>query len=414
MADHESLRQAQLDRMRAIALALLLAMALLLVLARRMEAGHASWAYVAAFAEAAMVGGLADWFAVSALFRHPLGLKIPHTAIIPNNKERIGESIGNFLQYNFMTREVLRDELAQVDFAGAAAAWLADQARCAELAGTLARAVPGVLHTLDDDSVRRFMRAALAGSLGSIRLGPALAQLLTMLAGERQHHILLERILGVAARALEQNRPYLRQKVHENSPRWLPKAIDDKLLERMLDGVQTILIEIQGEDSAWRTGFDQATHGLIEQLAHSPEYEDKLHQLLARGLGHPAFHDYLGEVWTGIKARLLEDTSGGASVLASGLAQSMATLGAALQADPALRSRINAWLRALVADTIVERRDVIAAVVRRVIRTWDAGTVTRKFELQVGKDLQFIRINGTLVGGSVGVLLHAFSAAVRG
>jgi uncharacterized membrane-anchored protein YjiN (DUF445 family) len=408
------MRQAQLDRMRAIALALLLLMALLLVLARRMEGTLAAWSYLAAFAEAAMVGGLADWFAISALFRHPFGLKIPHTAIIPNNKDRIGESIGNFLQYNFMTREVMRDELASVDFAGAAADWLADERNSAELAAQLARALAGMLHTLDDAAARDVMRRALAGSLDGVRLGPALAQLLRMLAAGRQHHILLERFLGLVARALDQNRPYIRQKVHENSPRWLPRAIDEKLFERILESVQNILIEIQGEDNEWRARFDQATHALIEQLAHSPDYEAKLHALLARALGHQAFHDYLAEVWDGIKARVLADTGAHASVLAARLAQALGSLGAALQGDAVLRQRINAWLRALVADTIVERRDVIASVVWRVIRKWDADTVSRKFELQVGKDLQFIRINGTLVGGTVGLLLHALSAALRG
>lgn len=403
----ETQQQSQLARMRAIALALLLLMAMLLMLARHMGGADPLWPYVAAFAEAAMVGGLADWFAVSALFRHPLGLPIPHTAIIPNNKERIGTSIGNFLQYNFMTHQVLRAELAQVDFATAAADWMADEENGAAVARQLAHALPAVLRTLDDDKVRALLGAALAESVAGVRLGPALAQLLDMLIAGRQHHLLLERILGIVARALEQHRPYIRQKVHENSPRWLPRAIDDKLFERILEGVQNILIDIQGEDSEWRARFDQATHELIARLGASDEYEQKLHGLLARGLGHAAFQHYLGDVWRGIRERLLADSASDDSRIAARTAQALASLGAALHNDAAMRERINVWLRAVVADTIVERRDVIAAVIWRVIRSWDAATVSRKFELQVGKDLQFIRINGTVVGGAVGVLLHA-------
>lgn len=410
----ESLQQSQLDRMRAIALALLLLMALLLLLARRAEAAYPFWSYVGAFAEAAMVGGLADWFAISALFRHPLGLPIPHTAIIPNNKERIGTSIGNFLQYNFMTQQVLREELAQVDFAIAAADWMADEHNSTQVAAQLAHAVPAVLRTLDDAQVRNLLRSALAASVGTVRLGPALARLLDMLVAGRQHHLLLERILGIVARALEQNRPYIRQKVHEGSPRWLPRAIDEKLFERILEGVQNILIEIQGPDSEWRARFDQATADMIARLASSEEYENKLHALLERGVGHADFQRYLGEVWSAIKERLLADTARADSQVAARAALALRALGAALHADAPMRERINTWLRAVVADTIVERRDVIASVIWRVIRKWDANTVSRKFELQVGKDLQYIRINGTLVGGSVGVLLHALSPALRG
>lgn len=410
MSARESLQQAQLDRMRTIALALLVLMALLLAAARPIEAALPAWSYVSAFAEAALIGGLADWFAVSALFRHPFGLKIPHTAIIPRNKDRLGESIGNFLQYNFMTQQVLREELAQVDFAGAGADWLAVESNNADVAAQLGRAVPVVVNSLDDARVRELMRSALAGAVSGVRLGPILAQLLEMLVAGRQHHVLLERLLGIVARALDQYRPWIRQKVHDSSPRWMPKAVDEKLFERILESVQAILIEIQGEDSEWRAGFDAAVRDMIGKLATSDDYNGRLHAMLGRGLHHDAFQQYLGQVWSELRQRLLDDAASADSRLAARVAAALRSLGAALQADPRMRERINAWLRELVADTIVERRDVIAAVVWRVIRKWDAETVSRKFELEVGKDLQYIRLNGTMVGGTVGVLLHALSA----
>ncbi len=408
----DTVQQEKLDRMRAIAGGLLLLMAALLILARTLEGARGGWPYVAAFAEAAMIGGLADWYAITALFRHPLGIKMPHTAIVPSNKERIGESIGNFLQYNFMTRHVVREELARVDFAGAAADWLAAPANGAEVAGQLTRALPAVLRTIDDRQARDVMGAALAGAFDGVRLAPALGRVLELLVAGRQHHVLLERILGIVARALEQNRPYIRAKVHENSPRWLPKAIDEKLFERILEGVQGILIEIQGEDSEWRARFDQAAREMIERLSGSEEYERKLHAMLTRGIEHPALRAYTEDVWRALKARVLADCASAASRIGARAGAALRALGAALQADEQLRTRINESLRAVVADTIVERRDMIAAVVWRVIRNWDAQTVSRKFELQVGKDLQYIRINGTLVGGAVGVALHAISVIV--
>lgn len=403
----EATQQRQLKRMRRVAAGLMLLMALLLAAARTLGSGRGAWPYLAAFAEAALVGGLADWFAVSALFRHPLGLKIPHTAIVPKNKDRLGASIGNFLQYNFMTREVAHAELAQVDFAGAAADWLAGRANSEDVAAQLQRALPAMLRSIDDAQARELMRSALAGAFEGIPLAPALARVLSLLVAGRQHLLLLERILGIVARALEQNRPYLRRKVHENSPRWLPSAVDDKLFERILEGVQAILIDIQGEDSAWRARFDQAAREMIARLAGSGESERKLHALLDSGAAHPAVRACIADVWHALKTRALDDCASPGSLLGARAAAALRALGAALGRDPALRARINSWLRALVADTIVERRDVLAAMVWRVINKWDAQTVSRKFELQVGKDLQYIRINGTLVGGVVGVLLHA-------
>jgi uncharacterized membrane-anchored protein YjiN (DUF445 family) len=406
----ETTQLIQLRSARRAATLLLGAMAVLL-LTVRLRFPHLGW--LAAFAEAALVGGLADWFAVTALFRHPLGLPIPHTAIIPRNKDRIGESIGNFLQFNFITHDVLRAEMAQVDLAGSAADWLLAPGNSEAVARQATQSLPAMLGLVNDDDALRFMRRALSGALENVRFAPLLAQVLGILVAGRQHHVLLERILGLVARALEQNRPYIRQKVHENSPRWMPRAIDEKFYERLLDGINSILQDIQGEDSEWRQRFEAATHELIDKLATSSEYEQKLHDFLSNSIGHPSFLAYAGDVWGELRERLLLDATSPTPQVARHVEQALRAFALALQQDPVVRDRLNGWLRTLVTDAIVERRDVIAAVVWRVIRSWDAETVSRKFELQVGRDLQFIRINGTLVGGTVGVLLYALSALAR-
>ncbi|MDC8756524.1 DUF445 domain-containing protein [Janthinobacterium fluminis] len=403
---------AQLKRMRRIATGLLALMAALFLAARLLQAGRPYLVYLAAFAEAAMVGALADWFAVTALFRHPLGLPIPHTAIIARNKDRIGDNIASFLEHNFITGELVREELAQVDFAGVAARWLGQGGNAGAVAAQVAGAVPALLRLVEDEDAARFMRTALASALKDVKFAPLLAQVLSVLVAGRQHHVLLERILGIAARALEQNRPYIRQKVHENSPRWLPKAIDEKLFERLMEGVQAILSEIQGEDSEWRERFQDATEELIAKLATSAEYEEKLQALIGSGLGHPLLRRYAGQIWQDVRQRLLADAAAPDSRLAAGAEQAVRVFGKALAGDAAVRRKLNAWLRAVLADTIVERRDVIVSVVRRAIRKWDADTAARKIELHVGKDLQYIRINGTLVGGLVGLLLHALAQAL--
>ena len=399
----------QLRKMRLVATAMLGVMALVLVLARAFQPRFPWLSYLAAFAEAALVGGLADWFAVTALFRHPLGLPLPHTAIIPRNKDRIGESIGHFLQHNFLTHEVLREEVARVDFAGATAHWLADPAHARTLADQISQAIPTLLRTAEDADVASFLRSAMGRGLADVRLAPILAQVLDVLASAGQHHKLLQRILGVVGRALEEHAPLIRAKVHEHSPRWLPRMVDDKIFARLMDGVQSFINELQTNEE-WRARFEEATQELIAKLATSDEYEAKLRKLVAQGLGHPLFHEYVGNVWDTVKARLLADLASPESHVKLRIESVLQALGRALRDDPVVRERLNEWLRALVADTIVDRRDVISAVVWRVIRTWDAQTVSHKFELQVGKDLQYIRINGTLVGGLVGLFIHAVSS----
>ena len=405
---HETGPAAQLRKMRLVATAMLGLMAIVLVLARSLQPRFPWLSYLAAFAEAALVGGLADWFAVTALFRHPLGLPLPHTAIIPRNKDRIGESIGDFLQHNFLTHEVLREEVARVDFAGATADWLANPVHARTLAAQVSQAIPTLLRTAEDADVAAFLRAALGRGLADVKLAPILGQVLDVLASAGQHHKLLQRILGVVARALEEHGPLIRAKVHEHSPRWLPRMVDDKIYVRLMDGVQSFIQELQTNEE-WRARFEEATQELIAKLATSEEYEAKLRKLVAQGLGHPLFHEYVGNVWETVKERLLADLASTDSHVKLRIESVLQALGRALRDDPVVRERLNEWLRALVAETIVDRRDVISAVVWRVIRSWDAQTVSHKFELQVGKDLQYIRINGTLVGGFVGLLIHAIS-----
>ena len=393
--------------MRFIATALLALMALGFVVARLLRERHPVFAFIGAFAEAAMVGAIADWFAVTALFRHPLGLKIPHTAIIPSNKERIGENLGNFLEHNFMSYTVVHGELERIDFAGSAAHWLDQPENTRAVAAQITSAVPALLRMVEDKDAAMFLRDALAGALKDVRLAPLLSRLLSVLVAGRQHHVLLEKLLGFVAAALEAHRPYIRQKVHEHSPSWMPKAIDEKFYERLMAGVQNILDDMQGEDSEWRARFQGATEELIDNLATSPEYEDKLRGLLDSSLGHPLFRAYVGQVWDDVRQRLLSDTTSAQSRISAHVEQALRAVSGALGRNQAVQVKLNEWICTFAAETIVAKRELIVDLVRRVIRSWDTETLSRKLELHVGRDLQYIRINGTIVGGLVGLLLHS-------
>ncbi|SNS73458.1 Uncharacterized membrane-anchored protein YjiN, DUF445 family [Noviherbaspirillum humi] len=408
----EEIQARQLGKMRRIATGLLLFMAALFVAARVFQPRFPFLSYVSAFAEAAMVGALADWFAVSALFRHPLGLPIPHTAIIPRNKDRIGESLANFLEHNFITQEVMRDELRHIDFAGMASAWLAHPENSRLLARQMVRSIPSLLKVVEDEDVRQFMQGRIAAALQSMKFGPVLAEILAMLTAGQQRQEMYDQFIGVVSNALERNKPYIRWKIHESSPRWLPKLIDEKFYERIVDALQSTLNEMRDEDSEWRIRFGNATDKLVFKLRESPEYERKIEALLSEVVNHEMFRHYMLEIWHDVRDRLLADAGSPDSQIAARLEGALQVASTELLSDPRMQGKINQWIRLQATHAIVARRRQIADLVARVVRKWDTDTVSRKLELYVGKDLQYIRINGTLVGGAVGLVLHVIGLLI--
>lgn len=408
MDEQETVRN--LARTRRLATGLLIAMAVLFVAARSWETRYPALSFVAAFAEAAMVGALADWFAVTALFRSPFGLPIPHTAIIARNKDRIGAGLSDFLEHNFMTREIIREELRRIDFAGAAAAWLADPANSRAVSRQMLNALPAVARVVEDDEVRQFIQNRLSSALENTRLTPLAVELLSLLVASQHHQAIFDRLVELAANALDQNKDYIRWKVHESSPRWLPKAIDERLYRRLLDALQDTLDEMRDEDSEWRMRFQHLVTEFIERLRDSPEYEARMHTVLGEALGHPVARDFSVDLWRDLKARLEAEGQSADSALGRKLDEALRTFGTELLAEARVRGKLNQWIRIVATEAIVSRRETIADLVARVIRQWDAETMARKLELQVGRDLQYIRINGTLVGGLVGLVLHALSS----
>ena len=399
-------------KMRRIATGLLAMMAVIFVAARLLQPRYPWLSFVVSFAEAAMVGALADWFAVTALFRHPLGLPIPHTAIVPANKDRIGSSVANFLEHNFMTREVLAEELRHIDFAGAAAHWLCEPRNSREVALQITHGVPTLVRMVEDQDVGNFLQATLASGLKNVRFAPLLAEVLDVLIADRRHQLLFDHLIGMAADALERNQDFIRQKIHEASPRWMPRIIDEKLFEKIMTESQAILDEMRQEDSEWRARFQSSVEEFIGKLRSSPDYEARIAGVVDQTLQHPLFRDYTQTVLNNVRDRLLADADNPGSRIAAQLERALGGIATALQRDPAVQDKLNGWIRQFAANAIASRRHVIAALVKRVIQKWDAETVSSKFESYVGRDLQYIRINGTLVGGLVGLLLHLVSMAL--
>lgn len=406
MNDSEQL--AHVVKARHVATGLLLLMTVIYLLAYSIAAHSLIAGFVAAFAEAAMVGALADWFAVTALFRHPLGLPIPHTGIIPNNKDRLADSIADFLENNFMTREVLSDELGQVDFAGIAVHWLVAPEHGRWLALRLLRIVLPSLVILDDPQIRAWLKESLQTGLAKVKLGPICAEFLSVLVADQKHQALFDQVILWAHRKLEQHQPFIRERVYQKMPRWLPRMIDEHLYQQLVEELADLLIEMEAADSSGRRHFDAEINMLINKLRNAPEMEKKLQDFVVQTVKNPLLLEYVDSIVRDIGQRMAVDLASPVSNLQTLMADMLIALAQALGRDAALRQRMNQALQELGANAIARQRNDIVGLIRRVVRKWDAETVSHKIELYVGRDLQYIRINGTLVGGLVGLLLHGF------
>jgi uncharacterized membrane-anchored protein YjiN (DUF445 family) len=403
-----------LERLRQTkrrATGLLIAAAGVYVVARWYEPVHPAIGYVRAFCEAAMVGGLADWFAVTALFRHPLGVPLPHTAIIPANKDRIGEALGRFVERNFLSGEVVTTKLDQIDFAAMVGRWLADPARSGPVAAQAAQFLPRLLDALGDEPMRHFLHQNLVSALQRIDVAPIAADLLETLTEENRHQALVDEMLMQGRRFLGEAEPEIRSRVRERTAwLWQKLGVDEAISDRLIRAAGDALAEVSADPHhAWRQRFTDMLHEYVEALRSSSEYRARAERLKTALLEQPQLAEYVGTVWDHLRARVREDAADPQSHLRANLSAAMVALGEGLLADPSVRDTLNGWLRGALADLVETRRHAVAALISETVRRWDPGTVTDRIERAIARDLQYIRINGTLIGGLVGLLIHTVS-----
>lgn len=404
---------------RLVATGLLVVMAGLFILARTMgaETGQPAWGYLRAFAEAAMVGGLADWFAVTALFRHPLGLPIPHTAIIPENKDRIADSLAGFLQSNFLTPQVVARRMAGLDVATAAGGFLtAPRGAESRVTAGATSLIADILESLDRDKLGGMAKQALRHQLDRIDLAPLLGQMLTAMIADGRHLPLIEALLSRTAQTLEANEDLLRTMIHDRANGLIRLVkLDERLANAVLDGLYKLLAEaVVHPDHPLRLKIVDGLEQLAHDLTHDPVMAARVERMKAEILSNPAFTTWLDALWERARSGLLAAVRGGGSggAASAQFAIALADLGSALQTDPRLRLLVNRFSRRTLVGIASRYGGQIVRLVSETIRRWDARTVTARIEGAVGRDLQFIRINGTLVGGLVGLGLHALDMAL--
>lgn len=362
-----------------------------------------------------MVGALADWFAVVALFRHPLGLPIPHTAIIPRNKDQIAQTLATFVVENFLSREVVGRRLENLDLMGATARWLTANKQA--VADKAALFLPRVLDALSDEDVRRFVHAQLVAAFKSIQLAPLAGNLLSVLTAENRHQELLNEALALARDLVDENREFLRSQVREEVPLpdWpgigkLKDGIADWVANKVVAKAHaTLTATAQDPNHRLRQQFEVKLKRFIEELKTSPAYHAKGEELKARLLEHAALREYVGEVWTGLKERIKTDLARPDSEIRGQLAGVIERMAQALQNDAELRAKLNNWLKDGLLEFLEQHRPELQHLIEDTVRRWDAQEISAKLELEVGRDLQFIRLNGTIVGGLVGLGLYFVS-----
>jgi uncharacterized membrane-anchored protein YjiN (DUF445 family) len=395
-----------LRRMQAIALALLLTMAALLAVTA-VNIGAYPWtAWLKAFAEAAVVGAVADWFAVVALFRHPLGLPIAHTAIIPNNKDRIGESLGRFVEENFLTPENVMQRLAGVNIAKACGIWLAEPANSHRAASGICAMVPRVMTMIDDEDVARFLTRTLLGELEKVNLSPIAGEVLELVTSGEHYQALFDDALQGIERLITANQELILQKFGEAS-KYTPGFIDQYIVDRFVDGIVRLLREVIGDPRhPLREQFVDSTRKLIDELKTSPEMHERGATIKRHLITHLRTKPYYAAIWNDIKNRILADVASDRSRLCATVSSLLNALGSGLAKDDVMQHKLNEWLLGALETLMLAHRHQISLLITDVVKSWDARDVAGKIELEIGKDLQFIRLNGTLVGGCVGVFLH--------
>jgi len=401
--------------MRALATAMLAGMAALFVATTGLEAQHPVWGFVRAFAEAGLVGGIADWFAVTALFRHPMGIPIPHTAIVPRNKDRIGDALASFLKDNFLTPTVVARRMRHLDVAGAVGRFLAQPPAAGD--GRLrrggSRLLADILEALDQERLGGMVKTALAQRIRSVEVAPLLGQTLEAAITSERHVPMVDSIVTWAGRTLDANEDLIRDMVHQRAGRFLRMVgLDEKLADAIVDGLRKLTIDMAVDpDHPLRAKAEEGLANLARNLQHDEDTRAKVEAWKSDMVENEAVSAWLDGVWEKARAGLLKSARDPDAALAGKFGEALRQLGETLQQEPRLKAAINQFARRATVGAVASYGDGIVTLVSDTVRGWDARTISDRLEGAVGRDLQYIRINGTLVGGLVGLVLHTIEVA---
>jgi uncharacterized membrane-anchored protein YjiN (DUF445 family) len=408
-ADDEA-KSAALRRTRMFATLTLLGCFGLFLAARALETRWPALAYVAAFAEAATIGGLADWYAVVALFRRPLGLPIPHTAIIPANQDRIADNLGRFIESNFLAPEPVRRKLREVDFARLVAEWLSDPGRSRGLARFAGRLAPQALAAVEESGFGDVAARRLREQINKVQIAPLAADMLATLTADGRHQRILDELLQSFASFLKDKAALasLRDRIRDELPTLANFfRADTYLLRKIVASAATLIDEVKADpDHSMRREFDRFAAGFVEELRTSPDYAERAERLKQDLLARPELREIAVQFWVDVRSFVERDIASADSVLIAHLTNMFVEIGRQLAEDTAMRRDMNEGFVVALSQFIESQKSGVAGFISDQVRSWDLGQLTRLLELNVGRDLQYIRFNGMLIGGLAGLTLH--------
>ena len=408
----ENHKELRLTRMRRAATCLLACMIVLLFVCIVYQAEYPWLAWLRSFAEAGTVGAIADWYAVVALFRHPFGLPMPHTAIIPRNQQRIADSLGHFVEENFLAPDLITGRLKSHNAAQALAQWLADRANSETVAAVFVESLPGWLNAIDEEEAARFFDRIVMPRLRALDVSRAAGHVLQILAQGDRHQPLVDRGLHAFERWLVNNSGLLKAKFSEAS-RYTPARFDAYIVDRFVEGIVALVHEVvENPDHALRRQFDNALLDLVVQLQTSGAHRRFGKSLMRDCIRHFRNGDYYRVLLDHVRRHLSDDLASGRPAARGVATALLVSLGKGIADAPAIQHKLNAWWLDVARSLVVRYRGQLPALITEVVKSWNAQEVSRKIEAEIGRDLQYVRINGTLVGGMAGVLLHAAALIV--
>ncbi|KAA9164912.1 DUF445 family protein [Amycolatopsis acidicola] len=409
---NEEVKRRGLRKMKLVALAFLLGATVVFVLTSWAQAaGWSGWVgYVRAAAEAGMVGALADWFAVTALFRHPMRIPIPHTAIIPNKKDALGNSLGDFVGANFLSEQVVRDKLSRAGIARRLGEWLASPDNAERVTSELATVVRGAVKVLRDEDVQAVLEQAVVRRVVEKPWGPPLGKLLEQVFTDGAHYKLVDLMCDRSYEWVRDNHDTVLRVVSDRAPSWSPKFVDAMLADKVYGEVLSFAWSVKTDvNHPMRLALDKFLNEFAQDLQKDPDTMARAEQVKQQILDHPDVQKLIGSAWTTAKGMLLTAAEDPSSELRLRVRQGLTRLGERLVTEEELRSKVDGWIEGAAAYLVTHYSREITTIITDTVERWDAEETSRKIELQVGRDLQFIRINGTVVGALAGLVIYTIA-----
>lgn len=412
-AENNAAKAASLRHMKRLATGLLIVMAIIFAVAFALQYPYPWLEYVRAAAEGGMVGALADWFAVTALFRHPMGLKIPHTAIIERKKDQIGESLGEFVRENFLSREVVDDKLQQLDVAGSVGRWLEREESAKRVAQEAATVIGAVLEVLDDRDVLALIESLAKKHMLAPEWSSTLGRILQRIIEDGHHKPAVDLLAERAEKWVAGNRAMIVSTVSQHSPSWVPSLMDSLLGEKIHRELTKFVAGVRANpDHPMRLSIEVWLKTFATDMQNDPLIVEKVEALKHSLLGDPQLRELAATSWSSVKAALVDAMINPESELRKSMVSGISDLGHRLGGDEQLALKVNLWVSNAAGYVIDNYRGQITSLITDTVARWDGKETSAKIELQVGRDLQFIRINGTVVGSLAGLLIFVLANAL--